>query len=103
MKLIIAEAALRSNDWRGALAIINELRVGNGVAPRTATTAEGAWTALKLERAIVLWLEARLLGDFRRWTTERVPGPLPIEFDMARRSLCFPISEAERATNPNLN
>jgi hypothetical protein len=103
MKLILAEAALRSNDWRGALAIINELRVGSGVAPRTATTAEGAWTALKLERAIVLWLEARLLGDFRRWATERVPGQLPVEFDMSGRSLCFPISEAERATNPNLN
>ncbi|MBW3552295.1 MAG: RagB/SusD family nutrient uptake outer membrane protein, partial [Gemmatimonadetes bacterium] len=70
MRLIEAEAALRSGDWPGALAIINDVRADAGVDPVVATDADGTWTALKNERGIVLWLEGRRLGDMRRWDAE---------------------------------
>jgi hypothetical protein len=101
-RLIIAESRLRAGDIPGTLAIINQLRTAAGVPVRTATTTAEAWTALKLERFIVLWLEARLLWDHRRYSLESTPGPLPDRLNMAGRSLCFPISDAEANTNPNI-
>jgi hypothetical protein len=41
--------------------------------PVPATLAE-AWTLLKRERGIELWLEMRRMGDQRRWDTENTPG-----------------------------
>ena len=66
-----------------------------------------AWRLLKRERGIELWLEARRLGDLRRWAAASTPGALdPLESvgplsHLARQDLCFPISKAERETNPN--
>src|SRR5206468_2140450 len=68
---------------------------------------DSAWSLLKLERALELWLEARRLGDLRRWITNNTPGayvdgtyrashpgtlsPTPIETMTApvARALCF--------------
>jgi len=101
-RLIRAEARLRGGDWEGALSLVNELRSDAGVPLREASTSAEAWTALKLERFIVLWLEARTIWDHRRYAEEGTPGGLPSEWDMTGRSLCFPIPDQERATNPNL-
>jgi starch-binding outer membrane protein, SusD/RagB family len=108
MRLIEAEAKLRSNDITGAFTSINLART-NATAPAlTAPTAlADAWRLLKRERGIELWLEARRLGDFRRWKETNTPGALdPLEqpgsgSHLAKQDLCFPISQSERQTNPN--
>jgi hypothetical protein len=109
MQLIIAERMLRTGDMAGALTIINDLRRDAGVTARTATTIEQAWTWLKLEKLIELWLEGRAMGERRRWDgagrDPAVPGPLPALLRMDDRrgkDKCFPISQQEKDTNPNL-
>ena len=103
MRLIEAEVKLINNDIPGAMALINARRTSTAVnVPAvTATTAEDAWLALKRERFIELWLEARRLGDLRRWAAANRPGTLGALETMAGRDLCFstPLSEIE--TNPN--
>jgi starch-binding outer membrane protein, SusD/RagB family len=114
MRLIEAEAKLRTGDWPGAMVSINQARAnafaGTPGAPGaiTATDLTDAWRLLKRERGIELWLEARRLGDRRRWAAANTPGALdPLEVPgaashLARQDLCFPISRSERETNPNL-
>jgi hypothetical protein len=99
MRLIIAEADLRAGDVARALTAINALRAEAGVGPWEAASLEAAWTALKRERGIELWLEGRRLGDLHRWTEEDAPGTGE---DMTGRSVCFPIGQSERVTNPNV-
>ncbi|MDQ8164128.1 MAG: RagB/SusD family nutrient uptake outer membrane protein [Gemmatimonadota bacterium] len=99
MRLIEAEAKLVANDVTGAMTLINGRRTALALAPWTATNATEAWTALKRERGIELWMEARRLGDFRRWTALQRPGESE---DMTGRSLCFVIPLSEKETNPNL-
>ena len=114
MRLIMAEDRLRqaTPDVDGAMALINEVRTHAGTATVTATTAPEAWRLLKRERGIELWLEARRLGDFRRWAAASTPGALdPLESvsatpttgsHLSRQDLCFPVSRSERETNPNI-
>ena len=102
MQLLIAEGLLRGGDGPGALVIINQRRADVGVTLRTASSLDEAWTALKLERMIELWLEGRALWDHRRYREENTPGPLPALLDVTGRDLCWPISLAERETNPNV-
>lgn len=117
MMLIRAEALLREGGWEDAIDLINEVRAGltsdlTGVAlePWTAGSEEEAWTRLKHERAIELWLEARRLGDLRRWEAAGTPGDPGLPdfgaatpfFDEAPDDRCFPIPESEREANPNL-
>jgi hypothetical protein len=109
MRLIEAEVKLRGSDVTGAVASMNLVRTNAGVSTSiTATTSDDAWTALKRERGIELWLEARRLGDMRRWKAEGTPGTLdPLEqpgtaSHLTQQDLCFPISTAERQTNPNI-
>ena len=114
MLLIRAEERLRqpTPDVVGAMALINQVRTHAGTATVSATTATEAWTLLKRERGIELWLEGRRLGDFRRWATESTPGALdPLESvsadpttgsHLSRQDLCFPVSRSERETNPNI-
>ncbi|MGH7466630.1 MAG: RagB/SusD family nutrient uptake outer membrane protein [Longimicrobiales bacterium] len=108
MRLIEAEARLRSNDVPGAVAKINEARANVPVANITATTSAEAWTLLKRERGIELWLEARRLGDLRRWKEGGTPGTLHVlegvgtAAHLTKQDLCFPISRSERDTNANL-
>ncbi len=109
MRLIEAEAKLRSSDVAGAMALINQVRANAGVTGTlTATDLTDAWRLLKRERGIELWLEARRLGDMRRWKAANTPGALdPLELPgaishLSQQDLCFPIARSERETNPNL-
>lgn len=108
MRLIEAEAKLVGKDWPGAIAAINQLRGDVGVPPVSAANETEAWTLLKRERGIELWLEARRLGDFYRWDRDKTPGqrhPREVpgaESHMEAQDLCFPIPDSELETNPNL-
>jgi len=108
MRLIEAEALLRTGDVGGAVDRINQARTQAGATPISATNLNEAWTLLKRERGIELWLEARRLGDLRRWKDANTPGTLHelesvgAASHLVRQDLCFPISRSERDTNPNL-
>jgi hypothetical protein len=116
MVLIRAEALLLNNDMAGAMALINGLRAdqiskttGKALAPWPAANLTDAWTALKRERAIELWLEARRMGDLRRWKANATPGStdfpnwevLSTLFKDNPPSDCIPVSQTEIDTNPN--
>ena len=113
MRLIEAEGMLVAGNWEGAMVKINALRMAAGVEPATATNTVEAWTALKFERGVVLWLEGRRLGDFFRWNANNTPGDLhALEqpsgsqnegSHLVQQDLCFPISRGEVDTNPNIN
>ena len=98
MRLIEAEAKLVAGDVAGAMTLVNAHRVALSLAPWTAANATEAWTALKRERGIELWLEGRRLGDFRRWAALSRPGTSD---DMTGRDLCFATPLSEKETNPN--
>ncbi|WP_306522963.1 RagB/SusD family nutrient uptake outer membrane protein, partial [Gemmatimonas sp.] len=99
MRLIEAEALLVGGDVAGAMAKLNARRIALSLTPWTASNATDAWTALKRERGIELWLEGRRMGDFRRWKALNRPGD---QENMTGRDLCFPIPLSELETNPNL-
>lgn len=112
MLLIQAEAEMMAGDWVAGMDMINSLRDAVGVEQWNATNAEEAWAFLKRERGIELWLEARRMGDLKRWQENETPGALhPLEqagntvqqlpLD-PNRDLCFPIPDSELDTNPNL-
>lgn len=107
--LIRAEARLRAGDSPGAMAIVNEIRLTVGVAQKQALNSDEAWTAMKLEKLIELWLEGRAMGERRRWLGDGgdtvAPGPLPASLRMDDRmgkDRCYAISQQELDTNPNL-
>ena len=125
MRLIIAEVSLQNGDWQTAMEIINGRRAelisettslhagGTPLEPFGASTLEEAWTALKRERGIELWMEARRIGDLRRWREQGTPGELhPLEYipqeivdrwGVSReQDVCIPIPLRERETNPNI-
>jgi hypothetical protein len=104
MLMLRAEAALRSNDVAGAMALINQQRAfysttAQPLPPLSASTVAEAWPILQKERAAVLWLEARRFWDLRRWNTE--PPPIKSTY-LDNRDKCIPISRNERLSNPNL-
>jgi starch-binding outer membrane protein, SusD/RagB family len=107
MRLVEAEIALMNGDVPGAMSAINGIRTavvsdktGQPLPAITATTLDEAWTALKRERGIELWLEARRLGDERRWVDSQTPGEMDDVSDRVR--LCFPVALSERQTNPSI-
>jgi starch-binding outer membrane protein, SusD/RagB family len=116
MDLIRAEAALVDGNWQTAMDYINGLREGlvsdhdgEPIPLWEANSLEEAWTHLKRERYIELWLEGRRLNDLRRWQEDNRPGelsPLEVPGDASyldqNQSLCYPIPEQERETNPNI-
>jgi hypothetical protein len=117
MELIEAEALLVAGDWQEAMQLIDDLRAsvisettGQPLEPWVATNLDEAWTHLKRERAIELWLEGRRMNDLRRWQDNNTPGDLhPLEdpsnpqtFLDPNQNLCIPISLAESQTNPNV-
>jgi hypothetical protein len=128
MRLIEAEAMLVAGNFTGALAKINAIRAGitsdkgGALTPWTAANLTEAWTILKRERGIELWLEARRMGDQRRWDENNTPGSYELPNFEARsnlftqyprgreatdgvpnpRLLCYNISNAERNSNPNI-
>lgn len=99
MRLLMAEALIRSGDWQAAMSAINSLRAEVNVPPWQAANVAGAWTALARERGIELWLEGRRLGDLFRWQAAGVPGTFD---DMTGRDMCFPVGISELDTNHNL-
>lgn len=131
MRLIEAEAALAGGNADAAVGFMNQRRANLSLtAYNTGISVDSARSLLKLERQIELWLEARRLGDLRRWRLNNVPGAtrdgLYIDQDMdpqkinefgpvetmttpiplrtaPERSFCFPIGRAEKETNPNLS
>lgn len=117
MVLIRAEADLAGGNWQSAMTLINSLRTsqisdvtGEPLEGWVASTSTEAWTFLKRERSIELWLEARRLGDLRRWADNGTPGEIDWpDFESISQlfidnppSDCFPIPDAELNTNPNL-
>ena len=113
MRLIEAEAMLQSGDWQGAMAKINALRAAVSFVEAEASSTAEAWTALKHERGVELWLEGRRMGDFFRWNRDNTPGDRhPLEMasgsqnegsHLVQQDLCFPISRGEVDTNPNIS
>jgi hypothetical protein len=118
MRLLEAEALLIGNNVTGAMALINQVRTtnrpGSAVRPATvtaytATTLDDAWTALRKERGIEMWLEGRRMADLRRWKALNRPGRLqaledpanPLAYLNQPQSLCIPVSQDEIDTNPN--
>jgi len=110
MLLIRAEAMLRDHDIAGAMALVNHLRTTVGVDPWPDPTSEQeAWTYLKRERGIELWLEGRRLNDLKRWAATNTPGDIwpledannPATYLEPDRAMCFPIPLTETRTNPN--
>jgi hypothetical protein len=107
MRLIEAEAALKSGDLATAVARINTVRALANVTPIAPTTLVDGWTLLKRERGIELWLEGRRIGDFRRWAAAGTPGDLDALEKVGAASYlealntCFPLSQGEIDTNPN--
>jgi hypothetical protein len=135
MRLIQAEYQLAiNNDAAAAVAAMNPRRASLTPAMPNLTVKAGspvdsAWTDLKRERQVELWLEARRLGDLRRWATTGTAGvgrgfgygpattldgvwlageTTPREHMGTpnginpTRDLCFPIGRNEVETNPNL-
>jgi hypothetical protein len=119
MRLLEAEAKLRAAtpDVAGAMALINRVRTrnvsdvtGQPLAARTAANPVEAWSALKRERYVELWLEGHRLADERRWAASNTPGSLDTPafetlstlFTSNPRSYCFDIPDSERDLNPNV-
>ncbi|MGH7699490.1 MAG: RagB/SusD family nutrient uptake outer membrane protein [Gemmatimonadales bacterium] len=121
MRLVEAERQLVAGNPGPAVDLINLRRTDLGLPIYDNGVAiDSAWSILKVERGVELWLEARRLGDLRRWIVNAVPGsypdglyrlntsdplsPVPLEnmTTPTARSLCFPIGQNEHDTNPNL-
>jgi starch-binding outer membrane protein, SusD/RagB family len=100
--LIVAEHYLRQGDVLEAITVLNRLRADAGLPAIEADTLESAWTALRQERAVEFWLEARTLGDIWRFESDNVPGSHPWG-GLEGRDRCFPFSQAEINTNPNIS
>lgn len=97
MRLIQAEVMLRDGDVGGAVNMINYVRDHFGVPEVTATTADAAWQALDHERLVTLWLEGRRFRDDARFLQEGHSTFLQ------GRDVCFPFSDSEINSNPNLS
>jgi len=113
----ILEGAVAGADHNDAMTLINQVRTRNlsdideqPLDPWAATSEEEAWTFLKRERGIELWLEGRRLGDERRWMEDGTPGDLDTPdwdgittlFTERERSFCFDIPDSERDSNPGV-
>ncbi len=115
--LIRAEALLVAGDFPGAMTLINDNRTAfisdvteQPLEPWVANSIDDAWTFLKRERGIEFWMEARRLGDIRRWSEDGTPGVLDFPdwentvstlFSDFPASNCFPIPDTEIETNLN--
>jgi starch-binding outer membrane protein, SusD/RagB family len=120
MRLIEAEALLRSGNVTGAVGKINDVRTHHGLTLASASTVAEAWQLLMRERGLELWLEGRRLGDLRRWAKEpttaafanypvvgRIAVGQPASADPTRNvleasPLCLRVSTDEIFSNPNL-
>jgi hypothetical protein len=92
MRLIEAEASLRSGSWQTAMDEINYVRGQFGLADATAANESEAYDALSHERLVMLWLEGRRLFDLSRFDDPFLSG----------RDSCFPFADSEINSNENL-
>lgn len=112
MNLIEAEAQLRNGNVAPAIELMNLRRADLGIdlLDSAGLALDDAWTLLRRERGIELWMEARRMWDLRRWEMDNTPGELhfledkndPRSFLRADQTLCYPIPRAEREANPAL-
>jgi len=112
MRLVEAEALLASGAWEEAMVKMNDLRSWVDLPALEASNLEEAWTHLKSERGIELWLEGRRFGDRRRWAEVEAPGSFhELEIPsgditegshLVAQDLCFPTPPSEQDTNPNV-
>lgn len=122
MRLLEAEYQItQTGDWEAGLAIVNDVRTAAGLDPWEAANQDEAFEALKMERAIELWLESRRGGDLWRWGNTAAGDPIlakmyeqtpaPAEYPggaggllvpQDQREICFPLSITIKSTNPNL-
>jgi starch-binding outer membrane protein, SusD/RagB family len=120
MRLIEAEALLRSGNVGGAVGKINDVRTFRGLTTASAGTPAEAWSLLMRERGLELYLEGRRLGDVRRWAADgqsaphvdyefvgRIASGQPASADPTRSvldadPLCLRVSTDEIFSNPNL-
>ena len=123
MLLIRAEERLRASDMVNGMIHLNAARTAAGAPNIVAVDLTDAWRLLKRERGIELWLEARRVGDRRRWAAAgaAAPGAFdPYEIPGATypgttshldpavhnptlaATFCFPVSRSEKDTNPNI-
>jgi starch-binding outer membrane protein, SusD/RagB family len=97
MLLLRAEAALRNKDIAGATELMNASRAAYNMAPLAVPATEAdAWKTLIFERGATLWLEGRRFWDLSRWYEQGV------DKSFEGRELCWPISQQEMESNPNL-
>lgn len=120
MRLIMAEAILQQTpaNYAEAMTLINQVHTriisddtDAALPPLTAANANEAWTHLKRERQLELFLEGRRATDERRWQTDGSGGTIDtpdwstlsnIFVPINSRSLCFDIPTSERDSNPNV-
>jgi starch-binding outer membrane protein, SusD/RagB family len=118
MRLIEAEALLVQGNWQAAMDLINQVRTrnisdstGEPLQPWSAGSLEEAWSYLKRERYLELWLEGRRFGDLRRWEDQGAPGAVdwmdyesmaPL-FSQNPRSRCLPVPPNELQSNPEID
>ena len=132
MRLIQAEAALQTaGGAAAAVGFMNQRLSDLGLTPLVATTDAQAYTDLKRERALELWLEARRMFDIRRWQENNISGGLSDLTDgvygtataamgpvglgtavgvldtqlttLAANVRCWPVGNTEFDTNVNVN
>lgn len=121
MRLIEAEYELAVNGAAGIAAATAKMNLHRAALtpalPNLApATLADAWTDLKRERMMELWLEGRRMGDLRRWQASSAPGtamdgvwvtgeasPRETMTSPTARALCWPVGEAEVETNPNIS
>lgn len=100
MLVLRAEERLRANDLPGMTSLLNQARAEFGMDPLAEpASVDEAWPIMRFERSATVWLEGRRLFDIRRWTSEGGVVGAPFA---AGRDTCFPISDEEIRTNPNL-
>jgi hypothetical protein len=100
MRVLLAEGALRNNEYSVAQGYLNQARDSYGMDPLTLSTDNAeAWATLRVERYAATWLENRRLWDQRRWSAEG--GVMADPFSQGR-DLCFPISDEEMRANVNV-
>lgn len=103
MLMLRAEAALRNGDIAGAFVLINQQRALYKLpALVPPATLAAAWKTLQSEYGAVIWIEARRLWQFRRWSATPTTDPSHITF-LDGRATCIPISLQELQSNPHLS
>ena len=122
MRLLEAEYYItQTSNWATGLAIVNGIRTAAGMPAWPASNAAEAFTALKLERGIVLWLESRRMGDLYRWGGTATGDPIiaamyqltpapavysggagGLVIPQDQRAVCMPFSLILLGTNENV-